>query len=90
MGDAFGSEERQLARRVTRRTVMQPLGKPIEATLAYTLMQVEQKLEKKIGQRLTRVAFSRPAYFGLKVGGRAVPYLGWGLLAYDAVTLLRD
>lgn len=88
--DAFGSEERKLARAVTRRTVMQPLGKPIEATLVYTFMQVEQKLEKKIGQKLTVRYFSRPVYFGLKVGGRSVPVLGWSLLAYDAYTILRD
>lgn len=89
MVDAFESE-RQLSRRAATMVLRQPLGKPIEATLAYTFMQVEQKLEKKIGQRMTVRYFSRPVYLGLKVGGRAVPYLGWGLLAYDAYTILRD
>lgn len=68
----------------------QPIGKPIEATLYYTFAQVEQKLEKKIGITVTRRFFSRPVYLGIKVGTRAVPYVGWSLLAYDAYTILRD
>ena len=90
VADAFGSEERQLAGRAASMTLRQPIGKPIQATLFYTLMQVEEKLEKRIGQKMTMRVFSRPVYLGVKVGGRAVPTIGWGLLAYDAYRILRD
>ena len=88
--DAFGSETTELAMRATTKLVVQPLGRPIEAGLAYGLVKLEQKLEQRIGQAMTYRFFSKPAYLGLRVGGRAIPYLGWGLLAYDAATLLRD
>lgn len=88
--DAFGSDETRLARRTTLKVVVQPLGRPIEAWLAYGFYQVEKKLEKRIGQAMTYRYFSKPVFLGIRVGGRVVPGLGWGLLAYDALNLLRE
>lgn len=87
VADAFGAEERSLARRVVVKTVSNPLAPVIYVPLAYALMEVEKKLEKKIGQKATLRLFSRPAYLGLKVGTRAIPVLGWTLLAHDVYSL---
>lgn len=90
VADAFETDKRQLTRRVVRKAVYNPLTPVLAGPIAYGLMQVEQVLEKKIGQRLTHTVFSRPAMLGFKVGTRYVPYVGWGLLAYDAYKILRD
>ncbi len=46
--------------------------------------QAAKLVGRKAAQRVTYVAI-----LGGRIGARAVPYLGWGLLAYDTVRLGR-